>query len=154
MMHLFVGFHSCPAALLRHGDGQTRLRDSVHGGAQQRRVQGDVAGDARLGADLGGDHFAECRDEQNIVERQGFGNGKFNHRAQARMGRRGSRKRFRVAEWRVGGCIPDCNVPGIEGQQTARFEAGWAVQPLRKIEPFQNASVQKQTEFRERKAPF
>src|SRR5258708_37276742 len=43
------------AALLRNGDGQTRLGHGVHGGADHWDIQADVARELRLRADL-------CRD--------------------------------------------------------------------------------------------
>lgn len=107
------------AALLGHGNGEARLGDSVHGGAEQRNIQGDVAGDLCLRAHLVRNYFTIGRDKQNVVEGKGFWNWELNHKARARMGRRLERIRFRFAEWSVAGCIPDCNVPLIEEQPTA-----------------------------------
>jgi hypothetical protein len=42
------------------------------------------------------------------------------------MGRRLERIRFRFAEWSVGGCIPDCNVPVIEEQPNLEGQLGRA----------------------------
>ena len=67
-----VAMDDADATLLGHGDGQARLGDGVHGGRDQRRGEGDVAGEMGLGADLGGNDFAVGRDEQNIVEGQSF----------------------------------------------------------------------------------
>ena len=46
-----IAVDDADAAGLRHGDGQPRLGDGVHGGRQDRQVELDVAGDA--GADIG-----------------------------------------------------------------------------------------------------
>ena len=74
-----VAVDDAHAALLGHGDGQARLGDGVHGGGHQRGVEGDVAGELGLGADLGGNDFAVGGDEEDIVEGQGFCDRGFNH---------------------------------------------------------------------------
>ncbi len=62
------------ASLLRHGDGEARLGYGVHCGGHERGVEGDFFGELCLGADLGGDYFAEGGNEEYVVECQGFGN--------------------------------------------------------------------------------
>ena len=69
-----VAVDDAHAALLGHGDGEARLGDGVHGGGEQRGVQGDVAGELGLGADLGGDDIAVGGNEKNVVEGKSFGN--------------------------------------------------------------------------------
>ena len=76
-----VAVDDAHAALLRHGDGQARLGDGVHGGGHQRRVEGDVARELGLGADLGGNDFAVGGDEEDVVEGQGFRDRGGDHRA-------------------------------------------------------------------------
>ena len=60
------------AAFLRHGDGQTRLGDGVHGSGQQRDVQFDAAGQAGLQADVLGQYLGVTGDEQDVVESECF----------------------------------------------------------------------------------
>ncbi len=67
------------ASLLRHGDGQARLGDGVHGCREEGRVESDLPGEPGLGADLGGDDFAVGRYEEDVVEGQGFGNREIDH---------------------------------------------------------------------------
>ena len=74
-----VAVDDAEAALLGHGDGHAGLGDGVHGSGEERGVEGDVAGEAGLGAHLGGDYFAECGDEEDVVKCEGFADRRFNH---------------------------------------------------------------------------
>ncbi len=74
-----VAVDDAHAALLGHGDGEARLGDGIHGGGEQRGVQGDVAGELGLGADLGGDDIAVGGNEENVVEGKSFGNWRADH---------------------------------------------------------------------------
>ncbi len=62
------------ASLLGHGDGEARLGYGVHCGGHEGGVEGDFFGELGLGADLGGDYFAEGGNEEYVIECQGFGN--------------------------------------------------------------------------------
>ena len=75
------------AALLCHGDGEARLGDGVHGGAEQRNIQSDIASDSCLRAHLGRNHFTVGRDKQNVVEGKGFWNWELDHKARAADGK-------------------------------------------------------------------
>ena len=58
------------ATLTGHGDRHPRLGHCVHGGRHERHLNGDVAGDARSGADLARDYVGLGGDQQDVVERQ------------------------------------------------------------------------------------
>ena len=58
------------AALPGDGDGHAVLGDGIHGGADQRDVQMDLAGQAGVQIDVGGQHIAGSGDEQHIVKGQ------------------------------------------------------------------------------------
>ena len=58
------------AAVLRHGDGHLGLGDRVHGGAQERHVQRDVAGQPGRDVDLRRHHGGMPWHEQDVVERE------------------------------------------------------------------------------------
>ncbi len=62
------------AARLRHGDGEPALGDRVHGGRDERNVEGDLAGEPCRRVDLGRHHLGRTRFEQNIVEGEPFAN--------------------------------------------------------------------------------
>jgi hypothetical protein len=68
------------AALLGQRDGQVRLGDRVHGGADDGNIQGNLAGKrgARIG--LGGHDTAAGRLEQDVIESEAFGNAVLVHR--------------------------------------------------------------------------
>ena len=68
------------ASLLRHGNRHVRLGHRVHGGADDRNIQPDVARDLGLRVGVRGHDFGMRRQEQNVVECEGFGNGKMDHR--------------------------------------------------------------------------
>ena len=74
-----IAVHDAQTALLRHGNGEARFSDRVHGRGHQRGGEGDAPGELGLGADLGGDNFAVRRDEQNVVEGKRFGDGGGDH---------------------------------------------------------------------------
>ena len=60
------------AAFLRHGDGEARLGDRVHGGGHQRKVEPDVAREARAEVDFARQDFRVGRHQKNVVEGQRF----------------------------------------------------------------------------------
>ncbi len=60
------------AALLGHGDRQARLGDGIHGGGNQRDVQGNFAGQLGRKVDILGQHIGVRRYQQNVVECKGF----------------------------------------------------------------------------------
>ncbi len=60
------------AAFLGDGDGEAGLGDRVHGGREQRKVEPDAAGDARPQVDLPGQYLRVGRDEEDVVEGEGF----------------------------------------------------------------------------------
>lgn len=60
------------ATLLRHGDGQARLRHGVHGGGHKRDVQGDVARQARGQGSVARQDLGIRRHQQHIVEGERF----------------------------------------------------------------------------------
>ena len=64
------------AALLGHGDGHRRLGDRIHGGAQKRHVERDVAGEPRGHVDLRRQHARIARHQQHVVEGEGGGEGR------------------------------------------------------------------------------
>ena len=64
------------AAGLGHGDGKARLGDGVHGGGDQRNAQLDRLGQAGAGIDLAGKDFGGAGHQQDIVEGQGFADGR------------------------------------------------------------------------------
>jgi hypothetical protein len=58
-------------AELRHGDGEARFGHSVHGGAEDRNVEADVASQSSGHVHLAGHEGDVLRHQQHIVERQG-----------------------------------------------------------------------------------
>ena len=56
------------AAGPRHGDGHVGLGDGVHGGGDERNVQGDGAGEAAAGRDLARMNGRIPRHEEDVVE--------------------------------------------------------------------------------------
>src|SRR6266481_4302060 len=75
--HVFV--HDADAALASDGDGQARFGDGVHGGGSERNVQGQLAGEAGARVGVGGENRGLARKQQNVVEREAFGDGTVNH---------------------------------------------------------------------------
>ena len=74
-----VAMDDAHAALLRHGDGEARLGDGVHGGGHQRSVQRDVARELGLRADLGGNDLGVGGHEEDVVKGQRFGEWRGDH---------------------------------------------------------------------------
>ncbi len=60
------------AAFLRDGDGEAGFGDRVHGGREQGEVEPNAAGDARRQVDFPGQYFRVGRDEEDVVEGEGF----------------------------------------------------------------------------------
>ncbi|MNQ69345.1 hypothetical protein D3C85_839360 [compost metagenome] len=60
------------AAFLGHGDGQAGFGHRIHRGGHQRDVQFDAAGQAGLEADILRQNLGITRDQENVVEGQGF----------------------------------------------------------------------------------
>ena len=60
------------AAFLRHGDGQARLGDGVHGGGQDGQAEADGAGELGAEVDFAGKDRGAGRNQQDVVESQGF----------------------------------------------------------------------------------
>ena len=71
---LFFGGHvlvdDADAADLRQADGQTCFRDRVHGGGNDRNVEGKLTREARFQADFPGQDFGVGRLEHHVVERE------------------------------------------------------------------------------------
>src|SRR5205807_3438662 len=74
-----VAMHHPQPALLRHGNGQPRLGLRVHGRADHRDVERDVA--RKLGARVGlrRDHVRAPRQQQHVIKGQGLRDGKMDH---------------------------------------------------------------------------
>lgn len=60
------------AALAGHGDGHAGLGHRVHGRRHQRRVQGDILGQAGVHRDVFGQHVRLGGDQQHIVKGEAF----------------------------------------------------------------------------------
>ena len=67
------------AALARDANGQARFGDGVHGGGGERDVEGEVAREFRGGVHFGWQDGGLAREEEDVVERETFGDGTFNH---------------------------------------------------------------------------
>ena len=67
-----ITMHDADAALLRHGNGHARLGDGIHGRGEQRSVERNSACELGLRAHLRGHDVAVGRNQQHIVEGQGF----------------------------------------------------------------------------------
>ena len=57
-----------------------RLRHGIHGGADNRNVQCDLARQAGASIDVGGDHFAASRFEEDVIESKALREYVLNHR--------------------------------------------------------------------------
>jgi hypothetical protein len=66
--------HADPTAA-GHGDCQASFGDLVHGGRTERHVQRDGRGEVGGSVDNVGQHIAETRDQDDIVEGQAFETG-------------------------------------------------------------------------------
>ncbi len=73
LFRLQIAVDDADAASLRHGDGQPRLGDSIHGRGHDRQVQLDAAGETRLDRHAGRHDLGMTRSQQDVVERQCFG---------------------------------------------------------------------------------
>ena len=60
------------ATFLGDGDGEARLGHGVHGGRHQRHVEADAARDMGREVDLARQNLGVRRDEQDVVEGEGF----------------------------------------------------------------------------------
>ena len=69
-----VLMNDADAAFLRHGNGQARLGNGVHGGGNQGQVEGNVAGEAGLQRDVLGQHLGMGGNKQYIIKGVGFFN--------------------------------------------------------------------------------
>ena len=63
-----VAVDDADAAGLRHGDGEPRLGDRVHGRRQDRQVEADRAGQPRADIGLGRKDRGIARRQQDVVE--------------------------------------------------------------------------------------
>ena len=68
-----VAMDDADAAGLRHGDRHPRLGDGVHGGGDDRDVEGNGAGDAGADVDVGRQHIRKAGLQQHVVEGIGLG---------------------------------------------------------------------------------
>ena len=95
------------AAELGHGDGHAAFGHGVHGGADERRVEGDVAGEPGGGGGVGREEVRIVHFEGDVIEGQGlvrerfhkFGNVGVDHSLLAfcRFGWEGGRASARIA---------------------------------------------------------
>ena len=53
-------------------NGQSAFRHGIHGGREQRQVQGNVAGQPGSQANVAREDLRMCRDEKDVVESKGF----------------------------------------------------------------------------------
>src|SRR5207237_546706 len=67
------------AAFARHRDGHLRLGDGVHGGGDERNVEGKLAGEAGAGVDVARMDARVPRQQQHVVEREGDGRTEGSH---------------------------------------------------------------------------
>jgi hypothetical protein len=74
-----VAMNETDAALARDGDGQARVRDCVHGRGDDGNVERNFAREAGARVRLRWQDRRFAGQQQNIVERQRFGDGSFNH---------------------------------------------------------------------------
>jgi hypothetical protein len=74
-----VAVNDADAALLGEGDGQVCFRHRVHGGADDRNLQGNPAGQQGAGVGLPGQNGAVRRLQENVVKGEAFLNLIGNH---------------------------------------------------------------------------
>ena len=74
-----VAVNDADAALLGEGDGKVRLRHRVHGGADDRNLQRNPAGQQGAGVGLPGQNVAVRRLQENVVKSEAFLNLIGNH---------------------------------------------------------------------------
>ena len=60
------------AAFLRHGDGEARLGDGVHGGGEYGQPEAHVSRELRAKVDFFGEDVRAGRDQEDVVEGEGF----------------------------------------------------------------------------------
>src|SRR5690606_30995352 len=76
LARLFVGgkvfVDDAYATFLRHGDGQTRLGDRVHGRRHQGDIEGDIASESGYKRRITGEDLGRCRNQQHIVRGERF----------------------------------------------------------------------------------
>src|ERR1035437_1671510 len=75
-----VAVNNPQPTLLRQRDRHVRLGHGVHGGAHDRNVQADVAGELRLGAGLRWNYVGASGQQKDVIESKSLRNGKMNHR--------------------------------------------------------------------------
>ena len=68
VLHGEVAVEHADAAVAGHGDGHAGLGDGVHGGRENRDVEFDAAGQARLGVNSGGDDVGFSGEEEDVIE--------------------------------------------------------------------------------------
>ena len=66
-------------ALLRHGNGHVRFGNRVHGRADDRNIQPDIARELCLRIGLGRNHVRAGRQQQHVIESKRLRNRKMNH---------------------------------------------------------------------------
>ena len=74
-----VAVNDPDAALLRQCDGQMRLGNGVHGGADNRNIEGDIPGQAGSRVGVGRQHLASRRLKNQIIEGETFGDARIDH---------------------------------------------------------------------------
>ena len=67
-----VAVNDADTAELGHGYGKARLGNRIHGGRDDRHVDGDVAGETRTDIDIARDDFGRSGFKQHVVERDGL----------------------------------------------------------------------------------
>ena len=72
LLRLQIAVDYADAAGLRHGDCHLRLGYRVHGGGDDRYIEGDRTGDTGADIDIGGQHFRQTGPDQNVVESEPF----------------------------------------------------------------------------------
>ena len=95
-----IAVDDADAAGLRHGDGHLHLGHRVHGGGDDRDIDGDRAGDVRADIDVGGQHFGQAGPDQHVVESEPFARASvvFCGHRQLRHTRKGERGRLPKAD--------------------------------------------------------
>ena len=72
LLDIHVLVNDADATFLRHGDGQAGFGDGIHCRRNKGNVQLDFAGQAGLEADILRQDLGISRDQENIIESQGF----------------------------------------------------------------------------------
>ena len=63
-----VAMDEAESALLGHGDGHPRARHGVHGGAGERNIERNVAGQASFDTDCAGQDVGFSRRQKDVIE--------------------------------------------------------------------------------------